>query len=65
LRRRARTGWASRLVEEDVDDAREQADVDAMDQDLLIPNSEDDSGSEHGRGRCTSPDIIEINRSVG
>lgn len=45
------------VVEED--DAQEQADVDAMDQDLLVPPSEDGSGSERGNNR-ESADIIEV-----
>ncbi|KAF7325383.1 WD40 repeat-like protein [Mycena venus] len=44
------------MVIED-DDAQEQADVDAMDQDLLVPQDDDGSGSEHDLDRAgpTSP----------
>ncbi|KAJ7685656.1 WD40 repeat-like protein [Mycena polygramma] len=58
------------LVEED-EDAQEQADVDAMDQDLL-PASDDGEGSEPGPStarapllsRFTSPDVIEIDDPI-
>jgi F-box and WD-40 domain protein CDC4 len=56
------------MVLDEDDDAQEQADVDAMDQDLLVPY-DDGSGSEHGerdaiRGRATSPEVIEIDEPV-
>ncbi|KAJ7355927.1 WD40-repeat-containing domain protein [Mycena albidolilacea] len=57
------------MVLDEDDDAQEQADVDAMDQDLLVPQYDDGSGSEHGerdaiRGRATSPEVIEIDEPV-
>ncbi|KAJ7217003.1 WD40 repeat-like protein [Mycena pura] len=50
------------MIVED-DDEQEQADVDAMDQDLLVPTSDDGSGSELDRSR-DSPVIIEVDESM-
>ncbi|KAJ7877588.1 hypothetical protein B0H14DRAFT_2567708 [Mycena olivaceomarginata] len=57
------------MVLDEDDDVQEQADVDAMDQDLLVPQYDNTSGSEHGerdaiRGRATSPEVIEIDEPV-
>ncbi|KAJ7481112.1 WD40 repeat-like protein [Mycena galericulata] len=47
------------MIVED-EDAQDQAEMDAMDQDLLIPASDDGSGSERSLGRRESADIIEV-----
>ncbi|KAJ7633112.1 WD40-repeat-containing domain protein [Roridomyces roridus] len=46
------------VEEDDDDDVQEQADVDAMDQDLLVPPSEDGSGSERGK------DVIDVDEPM-
>ncbi|KAJ7325477.1 hypothetical protein DFH08DRAFT_817152 [Mycena albidolilacea] len=57
------------MVLDEDDNVQEQADVDAMDQDLPVPQYDNTSGSEHGErdaicGRATSPEVIEIDEPV-